>query len=175
MLTLATAADRLAANAGAVRALASAVPTEQARWRPEPTRWSLLETVCHLADEEREDFRVRLEHTLLRPDEPWPPIDPMGWVSTRAYNEQDLTAQLSGFLEAREHNVAWLRGLADGTACHDLDTAYAHPQWGPVPAGDLLAAWLAHDQLHLRQLVELHYAWTREAAAPFDTRYAGEW
>jgi hypothetical protein len=166
-----SAADRLAANAEAIRALATCVSAEQARWRPSDEAWSLLETVCHLADEEREDFRVRLEFTLQRPGEAWPPIDPAGWVHDRAYNTRDLAGRLTDFLSARAENLTWLRGLGEP----DQGTAYAHPQWGPIPAGDLLAAWLAHDQLHLRQLTELHFAWTKHVAAPFDVRYAGEW
>jgi hypothetical protein len=168
-----SAADRLAANAEAIRALATCVSAEQARWRPSDEAWSLLETVCHLADEEREDFRVRLEFTLLRPGEAWPPIDPAGWVSERRYNEGNLDAALADFLAERARNAAWLRGLSAEEPA--LETAYEHPQWGPVPAGDILAAWLSHDQLHLRQLTELHYAWTKESSRPYDTRYAGEW
>jgi len=38
-----------------------------------------------------------------------------------------------------------------------------------------MAAWVAHDLLHLRQLVELHYAWTVAKAAPYSLQYAGEW
>ena len=33
---------------------------EQARWKPGADRWSLLEVINHLYDEEREDFRKRL-------------------------------------------------------------------------------------------------------------------
>jgi hypothetical protein len=42
-------------------------------------------------------------------------------------------------------------------------------------AGDMLAAWVAHDLLHMRQLVELHRTYTVTQLAPYDTRYAGEW
>jgi hypothetical protein len=42
-------------------------------------------------------------------------------------------------------------------------------------AGDLLAAWAAHDLLHLRQLVELQYECRRQQAAPYRVEYAGDW
>ncbi len=171
MFTTEQAADRLVANAEAVRALAAHVSPEQATWRPSEDAWTMRETLAHLADEEREDFRVRLIHTLERPGEPWPPIDPAGWVNERAYNAKPLDDSLAKFLAERAQSVAWIRTLD----APDLDTAYAHPQWGPVPAGDLLSAWLAHDQLHLRQLSELHYAWTGHISAPYGTRYAGPW
>ncbi len=44
-----------------------------------------------------------------------------------------------------------------------------------MTAGDLLAAWVAHDVLHLRQLVELRYAYLVEEAQPNSVGYAGEW
>ena len=39
----------------------------------------------------------------------------------------------------------------------------------------MLAAWVAHDLLHLRQLVELHYAWTAQQLQPYSVAYAGDW
>ena len=67
MIDARAAADRLAANADAFAALVDGVSDEQARWQPEPTQWSILEVVNHLADEEVEDFRRRMETTLLHP------------------------------------------------------------------------------------------------------------
>ena len=29
-------------------------------WRPKPEKWCLLEIVCHLLDEEKDDFRARV-------------------------------------------------------------------------------------------------------------------
>jgi hypothetical protein len=39
----------------------------------------------------------------------------------------------------------------------------------------MFAAWVAHDLLHIRQLVELHYGWTTQQLQPYDAGYAGEW
>jgi hypothetical protein len=52
------------------------ISEEQARWKPGADRWSILEVINHLYDEEREDFRKRLALVLDNPDEPWPAIDP---------------------------------------------------------------------------------------------------
>ena len=49
-------ADRLEADAGVFAALVERVGAEQARWKPEPAKWSILEVMCHVADEEVEDF-----------------------------------------------------------------------------------------------------------------------
>jgi hypothetical protein len=157
-------------NARRVRALVEGVGEGQARWKPEAGCWSILEVMCHLLDEERYDFRVRLEITLQRADEPWPPIDPVGWVTARNYNQQDLRVIQQGFLEERAASLVWLEGLAWAA----WETAYEAP-WGSIRAGDLLASWVAHDLLHMRQLVELHWSYNEEQVESYSTRYAGEW
>ena len=53
-------------HAAAIRSLAQGISDEQARWKPDPDSWSLLEVINHLYDEERQDFRVRLEIILHR-------------------------------------------------------------------------------------------------------------
>jgi hypothetical protein len=79
-------ARRMASGAQATRDLTHGVPDEQARWRPDPESWSILEVVNHLYDEERLDFRVRLDRVLHHPGKPWSPIDP----SRRLYGENAL-------------------------------------------------------------------------------------
>ena len=39
----------------------------------------------------------------------------------------------------------------------------------------MLVAWLAHDLLHLRQLVELQRAWDERQFASYFLEYAGDW
>jgi hypothetical protein len=40
------------------------VSADDSQWKPPDGAWSILEIVCHLADEEEFDFRARLELTL---------------------------------------------------------------------------------------------------------------
>jgi hypothetical protein len=168
-LELARVSDRLHANALVFAALVQHVPLEQARWKPESAKWSILEVICHLGDEEVEDFRRRLELTLFHPGEAWPAIDPEGWPRTRRYNERDLAEELDRFVSERERSVAWLRGLHSA----ELSRFYQHPQAGILHAGDLLASWLDHDLIHIRQITRLHHQWHVERARPYATEYAG--
>jgi hypothetical protein len=162
----------LEANAAAIAALARAMPSDQVRWRPSPGAWSTLEVVNHLGDEEREDFRTRLDTILHRPGEMPPAIDPEGWVVTRGYNQRDFEESLTRFLDERRQSLAWLRSLS----APDWSRAWAHPSGDfTIRAGDVLTAWAAHDLLHLRQLVELQYGRRAIDAAPYDMEYAGEW
>lgn len=154
----------------AIRSLAQSISDEQARWKPEPDSWSILEVINHLYDEERQDFRVRLDYILHRPGESWPPIDPHGWVTSREYNKRELRESVQNFLDERENSLAWLKGLDSP----DWQTTSPTP-WGQITAGDMFAAWMAHDLLHLRQLVELHYAYTVRQVQPYSVAYAGDW
>ncbi len=159
------------ANASRIETMVAGITQEQARWKPDGTSWSILEVVNHLLDEEREDFRQRIDYTLHRPGDAWPPIDPAGWVTARRYNERNLDASLAAFMAERQRSLDWLHSLT----APDWETKALAPWGEPFAAGNLLAAWVAHDLLHLRQLVELHYAWTTATLAPYRCDYAGEW
>ena len=78
-------ATQMALNAERIRVLCQGISVEQSRWKPGPDSWSILEVVNHLYDEEREDFRARLDHVLHRAGQPWPAIDPQGWVTAGKY------------------------------------------------------------------------------------------
>jgi hypothetical protein len=161
--------ERLRMNCDVFKYLLQGVPEDQARWKPAPERWSLLEIVNHLHDEEIEDFGTRIELVLSDPARPWPPIDPEGWVVQRGYNERNFRESLSDFLAAREASLGWLneqKSAAWGTTHH-------HPRMGAMSAELLLANWLAHDLFHIRQIAELQFAGLSEHVAPLSLKYSG--
>ena len=160
----------LAHGAETIRALVMGVTSAEARFKPNPKSWSILEVVCHLYDEEREDFRQLLDIIWHRPTEEWLPLDPGSQVATRRYNERNLSEALSSFLSEREKSLTWLQSLS----APDWEAEYTMP-FGPIRAGDILASWAAHDILHMRQLVELRRTRIVSLAEPFDVRYAGKW
>jgi hypothetical protein len=157
-------------NGERIRALVAGVDNEHARIKPDDESWSILEVVNHLYEEEMLDFRTRLRIILQAPEEDWPPIDPSGWVSEHKYNERDLQESLENFLRERKASLTWLESL--GTP--DWETEYSR-DGRSMRAGDMFAAWMAHDQLHLRQLVELHRMLAERAVRPYDLGYAGDW
>jgi len=162
---------RLEQNAVAIGGLAGGVDAEQARWKPSVDEWSLLEVTVHLYDEERADFRRRLDLTLHRPDQIWPPTDPAGWVTDRAYNERNMNESLAAFLAERTRSIEWLRNLEEPA----WDNQYTHMSWGPISAGDLALSWVAHDSLHIRQMAHLHCQYHTAIWQPYEPGYAGEW
>jgi hypothetical protein len=120
---------------------------EQLRSRESGGRWSPLEILAHLRDEEIEDFRSRAQAVADgRPIENR--IDPQGWVTERGYNSLDPEQVLRSFAEERAHSCAWLRSLSPEVLRRSID----HPVLGEMRCGDFIAAWRVHDLLHLRQL-----------------------
>lgn len=160
--------SQMTSNAQVVRAFVEGCSEQQARWNPDADSWSVLQVINHLLDEEREDFRARIDMVLQ--NEAWFRIDPMGWVVERGYNQRELEPSLRAFLVERERSLEWLAGLGEV----DWEMTYQAP-FGPIRAGDFLASWVAHDVLHMRQLVELKWAYLMHDVAPYGTRYAGEW
>jgi hypothetical protein len=162
--------SELAGGPAIVRALTSGLPREALLRRPAPEAWCMLEVLCHLLHEERFDFRHCLDATLHRPDEPWPDSNWDGWMAAYQAEPPELEATLEAWEAERQRSLGWLRSLAvpDWEATH-------HTSWGPIRAGDVLAAWAAHDILHQRQLIRLRFAHIVAQAAPYGVRYAGEW
>ncbi len=141
---------------------------DTARWKEEPHRWSLLEILCHLHDEERLDFRKRIELTLRDPAIDWPSIFPGRWVAERDYNSMNVDHTLIKYRHEREKSIEWLRSLTGA----DWDRAKTHPKLGILRAGDLLVSWIAHDLVHIRQAANTALARQMQMAEPYSTRYA---
>src|SRR6266540_1464299 len=95
-------------NAEVIQHMTAEIPPEQARWKPDPNSWSMVEVLSHLVDEEREDFRVRIQHILSAASGDPPPIAPQKWVNERSYNQRDLVEMVVSFLNERSESLMWL-------------------------------------------------------------------
>ena len=160
---------RLTKNGSVFRYLVENITNEQARWKPAENKWSILEVVNHLYDEEREDFRARIESTLN--GTPWQPIDPEGWVTQRKYSERVLAPSLKNFLAERQKSIAWLNALKNP----NWQASFSHPKLGAMTAEAFLANWQAHDLLHIRQINALHWEYLAQQVKPLTLEYAGRW
>jgi hypothetical protein len=162
--------EELEQNKKVFRELLSNKPKESILWSQNPEKWCLLEVVCHLYDEEREDFRTRVKCVLEDPAAPPPPFDPLVWVEERNYKEQNYDRVFSGFLKERENSVEWLRSIKDP----EWSNAYVHPKLGPMSAYLYLTNWLAHDYLHMRQIIRLKFDYLKWKSGE-SLNYAGDW
>lgn len=164
-----TLATFLRRTVNCLPALVENLTDEQFRWKPPSGNWSVLEILGHMLAEERFDFRPRVQLTLEDPTQPWPSYDPEGIVAEEKFNEKNPSQILSEFIEERNESLRWLDKLAPA----DWKQCYQHPRIGPLHAGDLFASWVAHDQLHIRQIAKRYYEMINECSQPFQTDYAG--
>lgn len=141
---------------------------ELLRSRERDGKWSPLEILAHLRDEEVEDFRPRAMAALARqPIEKG--IDPQGWVTARRYNEMDPGAVYLDWAAERADSCRWLETLNVA----DLENFVDHPRIGRMRAGDFIAAWRLHDILHLKQFATALAILTARRYAPWRVDYAG--
>lgn len=162
---------KLEENAPVFKNLLENNTEEQVHWKPSPEKWSLLELINHLYDEEREDFRQRIKNVLEDPLKEWYSVDPLKWVTEREYDKRDMKTSLNNFLAERIKSVEWLKSLASSS----WKSAYKHPKLGEISAEKLLANWLAHDYLHIRQVTFLQYSYLSHKVPSISLDYAGNW
>ncbi|SNZ01981.1 DinB family protein [Flagellimonas pacifica] len=146
------------------------LPSDFVTWKPNTKGWCVLEIVCHLIDEEIEDFRARVRHALDTPEASLIPIDPAGWPVTRNYMDRDFETSVKRLGQEREKSIAWLKGLVDPK----WENAVNHPEMGKITAHSFLSNWLAHDYHHLRQINNMRYDYLKENSGDSLT-YAGKW
>jgi len=141
---------------------------EEYTFKPAPDKWCMLEVLCHLVDEEKEDFRTRVEYVLRDPNDPLPKIDPTEWPASRIYIGQNYEGKVAEFMTERSKSIDWLKSLVYPR----WDNTYQHPKLGPMSAELFLANWLAHDYIHVRQLNRLAFEYLQHQSG-IDLSYAG--
>ena len=138
------------------------------RSRPAPDEWAPVEIVCHLRDEETDDFGARLR-VLVAGGQHLTPIDPESWAVERRYREAVPREALAALRGHRAASLAWLASVAPDR----LHATGEHPTGARLSGLDLLAAWVTHDRLHVRQLAgTLARLWATRWA-PLRADYAG--
>ncbi len=167
-IELRSVVEQHAAFPAVLEGLVRGIAAEFLRAREAPQRWSPVEILAHIADEEVEDFRPRAQAAAAGQPIPWA-IDPERWVGERKYNEQDPADVLQRFAAERASSCAWLRSLA----LEQLHAALEHEQVGTLRCGDFIAAWRMHDLLHLRQLTTALAVLTARDLSEWRTDYAG--
>ncbi len=96
-------------------------------------------------------------------------IEPERWAEERRYREASLQEALEAFRARRADSLELLRSIAPEA----LDGSRSHGRLGRLSGLDLVAAWVAHDRIHLAQLAAtLARVWTLRWA-PLRTEYAG--
>lgn len=165
---LAAAHAELARTPGVLAGLVAGLDDAGWRARPAPSEWAPVEILCHLRDEETEDFGARVR-VIAKRGKRFATIDPERWAGERRYLEDDGPGALAAFRERRTASLAFLDTLKP----EKLTAAAPLGRTGPLSGLDLLAAWVGHDRLHIAQLAAtLARVWATRWA-PLRTDYAG--
>lgn len=144
---LADARRELARLPAALDALLAGLDEAVARTRPAPAEWSPVEIVCHLRDEETEDFGARLR-VIVDGAAEFAPIQPERWAVERRYREASLPEALEALRARRQASL----DLLASTSPDALTGSRPHKRLGRLSGLDILVAWVAHDRIHLAQL-----------------------
>ena len=139
-------------------------------WKSTPEKWCLLEILCHLYDEERDDFRFRTKWVLEKPNQVPPPFNPINWVTKHDYIHQDYSIMLEKFITERESSINWLETLKNA----NWENSFDHPKLGVMTAKYFLNNWMAHDYLHIRQIIKLKFDYLNNRFNE-NLDYAGIW
>jgi hypothetical protein len=134
----------------AVRELTAGLSGEELG-RPEaPGKWSILQVVEHLADQELVNgFRLR---SIVAEDEP--PLrgyDQDLWATRLRYGSAGVGPVLDELRSLRARNLRLYRSLSEA----ELDRVGLHDERGPESARRLRALTAAHDLLHRRQIARI--------------------
>ncbi len=126
--------------------------TEDA-WSAHPIEgeWGFTEILCHLRDVDCEVNLPRV-HKILNEANPFlPGKDTDAWAIERDYAHQDGSKALQDFIHARQELISLLQPLSEAT----WSKTARHAIFGPTRLDELISIIVHHDQVHIRQVVEL--------------------
>jgi FMN phosphatase YigB (HAD superfamily) len=115
------------------------------RTRPADGGLTLLETLCHLRDVDREVNLPRID-LFLRSDDPFlSAVNTDEWIASRSYNDEDPEQARRQYVEGRRTVLARLAGLSDA----EWQRPGRHSLLGPLTLADWVAVMTEHDLRHL--------------------------
>lgn len=127
--------------------LIEGVPEAKLKERPQPGRWSAVEILAHLAEDELTSswrYRQMIEHdgeTLLG-------FDQELWARLGNYQSWNARDALDMFRLLRDANVRMLRGLP----AEEWNRSSNHAERGRLTVGELARHMAAHDVNHIKQI-----------------------
>lgn len=119
------------------------------RWKPNPKKWSIRETIIHLADSEV--IAVARMNLIIASGATPPTLvayDQDRLAERAQYNAQDELLALSLFKALRKHQTAILKSLTD-----DMFEKFGmHEERGKQTLADLIAHYANHAETHLKHI-----------------------
>lgn len=134
-----------------VKSVLSAISTQEARmFRDGGTGWTVLEVLCHLRDYESL-FLERARLTVEQDAALLPNPDPNQLASERGYNQQDLQATYTDWVDQRNAFLTYLEGVEAAA----WQRTGVHPRRGELSLEDQLTLIVWHDVNHIEQITRI--------------------
>jgi len=140
--------DQLHSTPAQVAETVDGLPLNAITIRPDSGDFSLLENVCHLRDIEVEGYSVRIRRILSEDNPKLADINGGKLAAERDYNNQNLSAALSAFTEARWQNLSVLKELSD----EQFERTGELEGSGQVMLNRLLELMCDHDSDHVDEM-----------------------
>lgn len=155
-VALAAARDYLAGSAAAVKALLDVMAADEGYRKPAPDRFSLVEHLWHLADVEQLGWAQRWPRVLAENEPVLAGVDGDRLAVERRYQQRPWRGAARRFVAQRRRTLAALARCDAGVLARTVHFS------GPISAGALLAAMVAHDQEHRAEMAAL---WNQREAS----------
>jgi hypothetical protein len=130
-----------------IAALVEGLSTEELDKRTTPLKWSILEIVAHLADDELVGaYRIRL--ILSAPSTEIQAFDQDVWARTGRYGTADVEESIAVYRTLRHKNLKLLRSLN----AEEWDMFGVHAERGVESLRDIARYFAGHDINHFLQI-----------------------
>ena len=151
-LELSEAIKILRQTPATLNAMISGIPDSWLKANEGAATWSCYDIVGHLIHGELTDWIPRIRIILEQGEsQAFQPFD--RFAQFREDQSRPIRALLDQFAFMRGENVNILRAM--NLSDDDLARRGTHPELGPVTLGQLLSAWVVHDQSHLAQIARV--------------------
>jgi hypothetical protein len=150
MMALAESIERLDTMPEFLETAVDVVSGEDARYKPSPQDFALVEHACHLRDLEREGYVARVRRMIAEETPALEPFDGAAVARARGYLSQDAKIAAQEFAAARRE----LTGLLAALTPRDL-AREATFEGRRITFADLVAMIVEHDRVHREEIGDL--------------------
>jgi hypothetical protein len=123
---------------------------EEEDFIPAPGKWSIRQTIAHLADSELVGAH-RMRQVIAEDNPTLIAFDQDAWTRNLDYARRKPKQSLETFRRVRAENHELLKGLPESA----FERAGNHSENGPMTLRRLLEGYAQHAESHARQMVEI--------------------
>ena len=123
---------------------------EEEDFIPAPGKWSIRQTIAHLADSELVGA-YRMRQVIAEDNPTLTAFDQDAWTRNLDYSRRKPKQSLETFRRIRAENHELLKGLPESA----FERAGNHSENGPLTLLRLLEGYAQHAESHARQMTEI--------------------